>query len=176
MRVYLIRHSVREVPENFSEAEEGDPDAELTPEGEATADALGEHMADNDMVPSRIIHSPTVRAQQTAERIADAIKSAGFVPPELSQDTSIGPQQSIRGLLQKLAADEGAKGVAIVSHRATIVNGLKQLGIDNGDRQKVDDPAMGELRVVKVKRGSGRWTEKARVRPSDLGRGLADNY
>lgn len=176
MKLYLIRHSVREVPEDFSEAEEGDPEAELTPEGEEIATSLGEWMADNDEIPSKLIVSPTVRAQQTAEHIADAIREAGFAPPDIKTDVSIGPQQSIRGLVQKLAADKDSKGVGIISHRASIVQGLKQLGIDNNDRSKVDDPAMGEARIVKVKRGSGRWQEKRRVRPSDMGRGFADTY
>ena len=169
MKLYLLRHSVREVPEDFSEAEEGDPEADLTPEGEEIASAMGQWMADNEEIPTRLIVSPTVRAHQTAEHIADAIGHAGFVPPEIVQDVSIGPQQSIRGLVQKLAADKSQKGVGIVSHRASIVNGLKALNVDNGDDGKVDSPAMGEMRIVKVKRGSGRWEEKQRVRPSDLG-------
>lgn len=174
MKLYLIRHSIRETPDDFSEAEEGDPEAELTEDGENLAKAVGEWMAENDEIPSTIIASPTVRASQTADHIASAIKDAGFVAPDIKTDVSVGPFQSIRGVVQKLADDDSQKGVAIVSHRGTIVNGLKALDVDNEDRRKIDDPAMGELRIMKVKRGSKRWEEKSRVRPSDLG--FSDTY
>lgn len=174
MKLYVIRHSVRETPEDFNEAEEGDPEAELTPEGEEIATALGQWMADNDEVPSLLVASPTVRAHQTAEHVARAIAEAGFVPPDIKTDVGIGPFQSIRALVQGLGADDEKKGVAIVSHRGSIVNGLRALNVDNGEDQKVDSPAMGEMRVLKVKRKSGRWQEKQRVRPSDLGH--SDHY
>jgi phosphohistidine phosphatase SixA len=169
MRLYLIRHSIREPSEDFSEAEEGDPEAELTEDGEEIAKSLGQWMADSGEIPSVIYASPTVRTNQTAELIASTIGEAGFAAPDVKTDASVGPYQSIRGLIQKLAADDSQKRVAIVSHRGSIVNGLKALRIDNQEEGKVDNPAMGEMRVVKVKRGSGRWEEKQRVRPSDMG-------
>jgi phosphohistidine phosphatase SixA len=168
VRIYVIRHSIRETPDDFSEAEEGDPDAELTPEGQDIADALGKWMADNDEIPTRIVASPTVRTSQTAERMAKAIAAEGFVAPDVESDVGIGPFQSIRALVLKLGAD-GAKRVAIVSHRGSIVNGLKALAVDNDADANVDNPAMGELRSYDVKRKSGRWSERARVRPGDLG-------
>lgn len=76
MKVYIIRHSVRETPDDFTEAEEGDPDAELTPEGEDIATNLGTWMAENDEIPSVLITSPTIRTHQTAEHIAKAIGDA----------------------------------------------------------------------------------------------------
>lgn len=170
MKIYVLRHSIREPSDDFTEAEEGDPEAALTEDGEAIAESIGQWMADAEEIPSVIYASPTVRTQQTAEIIAKQFPA----PPQVKSDASIGPYQSIRGLVQKLADDKSQKGVAIVSHRGSIVNGLKALNIDNGDDSKVDDPAMGELRVLKVKRGSKRWEEKQRVRPSDLGG--ADNY
>ena len=173
MRVHLIRHSVREVPEDFTEDQEGDPEAELTPEGAEIADGLGQWMAEHDEVPSVIFVSATVRAHQTAERVAKAMKAGGFAAPEIVEDVGIGPGQSVRSLILKAGAD-GLKDVAIVSHRASIVSGLKALNVDNEDDSKVDAPAMGELRTLKVKRKSGRWQESNRVRPSDLGH--SDNY
>jgi len=169
-----MRHSVRQTPEDFTEAEEGDPEAELTDEGEEIARSMGRWMADSGEIPSTLYVSPTVRTQQTAEHIADEIEQAGYQPPEIKTDVSVGPYQSIRGLVQKLADDKSSKGVGIISHKGPIVNGLKALNIDNGDDSKVDAPAMGELRVLKVRRGSKRWEEKKRVRPSDLGH--SDHY
>lgn len=175
MRIHVIRHAPREPSDGFSEAEEGDPEADLTPEGEEIAKSLGDWMANNDAIPSVIYHSPTVRAQQTAEHIAEAIGDAGFATPDLVQDASIGPYQSILPLVKKLAAD-GSKDAAIVSHHESIRNGLKALSVDNNEDAKVDPHAAGELRTYKVKRKSGRWKEKSRVRPSALGQGFSDTY
>lgn len=173
MKLYVIRHAVRETPDDFVEAEDGDPEAELTSEGEEIAQSVGEWMAENGEIPSVLVVSPTVRAQQTAEIIARAIEDSGFVAPAIKTDVGIGPGQSIRALVRKLGED-GAKAAGVVSHRAPIVNGLKALDVDNEAPRKVDNPAMGELRILKVKRKSGAWEEKARVRPSDLGH--ADSY
>jgi len=171
MRVYIIRHSVRESPEDFEDAEEGDPEAELTEEGEAIAHAVGQWMAEHDEIPTVILASPTVRGQQTAHMIAEAIEDAGYVAPEVQTDAMIGPHMSIRGTLLKVGADEAMEKVALVSHRGAIQEGLRQL---DKDGTKPTPMSMGELRVVKVKRKTGRWEEKERVLPSDLGFG--DTY
>lgn len=170
MRLYVIRHSVRETPDDFEEAEEGDPEAELTEEGEEIARSIGQWMAENDEIPTVIIASPAVRGQQTAELIAKEIEDAGFVPPDIKTDVGIGPHMSIRGAVLDQLKDDDAGRVAIVSHSQSIRNGLMQLG----DGEKPDPIAMGELRVMKVKRKSGKWQEKQRILPSDLGHG--DHY
>ena len=168
MRIYVIRHSAREYDSDEVEKSDGDPEAELTPEGEDIARAVGKWMADNDAIPSRIAASATVRTQRTAELIAKEIAAAGYAPPDVETDVSIGPHQSIRGLVQKLAADKSANDVAIVSHHESIDAGLKALSVDNDDKYTADKLAMGEMRALKVKRKSGRWKETARVRPSDV--------
>lgn len=170
MRLFLIRHSTREVPEDFSDAEEGDPEAELTDEGRAIAESLGEWMAENDMVPQAMLVSPTVRAQQTADIIAGKMEAAGFIKPTMKTDVGIGPNMSIRSAVLSLLKDESAEDVAIVSHKGTIRNGLMQLG--NGDKPK--PMAMGEMRELKIKRKNGKWEEKSSILPSDLGH--AESY
>lgn len=165
MRVFLIRHSTRETPDDFSDAEEGDPEAELTDEGKAIAESLGEWMGEQELVPQAMYVSPTVRAQQTAELIADKLEAAGFTRPVIKTDVSIGPNMSIRGTMLKVLADETAEDVALVSHKGTIKNGLQQLG--KGDKPK--PMAMGEMRTLKIKRKSGNWEETGSVMPSDLG-------
>ena len=166
MRLFLIRHSTREVPEDFSDAEEGDPEAELTDEGKAIAESLGEWMADNDQVPQAMLVSPTVRAQQTAEILCDKIEAAGFARPVMKTDVGIGPNMSIRQAVLGLLKDDSAEDVAIVSHKGTIKNGLMQLG-KNPDKPK--PMAMGEMRSLRIKRRNGNWKEESSVLPSDLG-------
>lgn len=167
MLVYLIRHSTRETPEDFEDAEEGDPDADLTKEGEAIAKSLGQWMADNDEIPSLLIASDAVRGQQTAQLIAAAIEEAGFAPPDVETDASIGPHMSIRGTLMKKLADKAVEKVALVSHKGSIQMGLQQMGGD--DKKKPTPMAMGELRILKVKRKSGKWKQQKQILPSDLG-------
>ncbi len=168
MKLYVARHAPREPSEDFSDAEEGDPDAKITDEGELIAAAVGEWLAREDEIPTVIYAGPTVRTQQTAELIAKAIKDEGFVPPEVKTDVSIGPYMSIRGLVLKLAED-GEKRVMIVTHQQTIKAGLRALNVDNDDPGKPDPYAAGEVRALDVKRKTGKWTEDKRVRPSDLG-------
>ncbi len=169
MKIFLIRHAIRETPDDFTEAEEGDPEAGLTEEGEEIARCLGRWMAENEAVPSMILASPARRAQETANLIAEEIAEGGYAAPQVKVDASVGPFQSIRGLLLQLGKDEEKKRVAIVSHRGTIVNGLKALNVDNESGEKVDNPAMGEMRLLRVNRKTGAWSVKYRVRPSDLG-------
>jgi phosphohistidine phosphatase SixA len=173
VRIYVVRHAEREVPKDIVDAEDGDPDAELTPEGREVASGLGAWMAENEEIPATIYASPAVRTQETAELICKAIEEAGFVAPQIKTDVGIGPHQSIRSLVYKLGAEE-TNSVAIVSHRETIHNGLQALLVDNEDSAALDPQAMGEMRLLKVKRKSGRWKEKSRVRPSDFG--FPDNY
>jgi phosphohistidine phosphatase SixA len=165
VRFFLIRHSTRETPEDFSDAEEGDPEAELTDEGREIAESLGKRMAEQELLPQVMYVSPTVRAQQTAEIIAEALEEAGYTKPEVKIDVGLGPHMSIRSTVLKALKDESTEDVAIVSHRDTIKNGLMNLG--KGD--KPTPMAMGELRVLKIKRKSGKWQEQEQVLPSDLG-------
>lgn len=168
MKVFLVRHAPRKTPTDVEDMEDGDPSAELTPEGELIATAMGEWLADRDTIPSAIYASDEVRAQRTAELMVGAIKDAGFAVPEITTDVSIGSHKSIRGLILKLA-EKGEKKVMLVSHRETILMGLKALEVDNGGSNGVDPHAAGEIRVVDVKRKNGKWREVRRVRPSDLG-------
>jgi phosphohistidine phosphatase len=172
VRFYIIRHAQREPSEDFAASEAGDPEAEITPEGKLTATAVGEWMADKEELPTVIYASPAVRTQQTAGLIADAIEDAGFVKPEVETDVGIGPNMSIRALIQKLIADRSNVRVAIVSHHESIMAGLNALSIDNdGVKREIDAYASGEVRVLKVKRKNGDWEEHTRVRPSDMGFG-----
>ena len=66
--------------------------------------------------------------------------------------------------------------VRYVSHRESILSGLTALDVDNGEERKITNPAMGELRILKVRRKTGAWAVKEIVRPSDLVRGFSDTY
>lgn len=177
MRLYLIRHSIR--ADDGEPTSGGDPEAELTPEGEELARSLARWMVDKDEIPTILIVSPTVRTQETAEAIADEIDKAGYVAPKLTTDVSIGPHMSIRGAVLNLAADKSMVRVAMVSHHESISSGLRELRRNrNGKEREVsphlDQFAQCELRVMKIRRKNGDWHEHRRVLPSDLG--LSDYY
>jgi phosphohistidine phosphatase len=63
MRIYLVRHA---------EAASGEPDHErrLTPEGGEQARRVAERLAEAEPRPDAVLHSPLVRARETAELIA----------------------------------------------------------------------------------------------------------
>jgi phosphohistidine phosphatase SixA len=165
-----MRHAPREVPTDVAEMEDGDPAAELTPEGALIATAMGEWLAEKGEIPSVIYASDAVRTQMTAESVAKAIEDAGFVAPKVKTDVGIGSHKSIRALILKVGAN-GEKKVMLVSHKETIMMGLKALEVDNNDNkaEKPDPHAAGEIRIYDVKRKNGNWSEDKRVRPSDIG-------
>lgn len=63
MRLFLVRHA---------EAASGEPDRErrLTPQGREQARGVGERLAEVEPRPATVLHSPLVRARETAELIA----------------------------------------------------------------------------------------------------------
>jgi phosphohistidine phosphatase len=160
MRAYLVRHSVP----NYEPDDDGaiPTDPPLTKEGRDIAKAVAQWMLENDEVPNSIMASPSLRAQETAEILRDEL---GL--PKVQTVVSMGPEMSIRAVVQEIGQDEDATRVAIVSHHESISHGLSQL---NGEPQPHEDMfAQGELRILKIKRKDGTWKEKKRVLPSDLG-------
>ena len=69
MRLYLVRHA---------EAAPGKPDSErrLTPEGREQSRRVGERLAVAEPRPEAVLHSPLVRARETAELIAAPLEIA----------------------------------------------------------------------------------------------------
>ncbi len=87
MKVYLIQHG-----EAKSEAE--DPERSLTARGEKEVLAVSEAARNLQIRPSKIYHSGKVRAKQTAEIIAGALKISGSLVqpvPGLNPNDDIDP-------------------------------------------------------------------------------------
>lgn len=162
MRVYVIRHAM---PEPVEEDEEIDP--ELTKEGRDQATALGDWMVDKEEIPTILIASPSLRTQETAQLIADAIEAGGFTPPDVLTDVGIGPHMSIKAAVEKAASDKAMVRVGIVSHHESIEHGLRVLNREPWVH--LDMYAQCELRIIKVDREDGTWKEHRRIAPSDIG-------
>lgn len=102
MRVYLCRHA---------QAAPGEPDElrELTPEGVEQARALGIQLAELDEPPRLVLTSPLVRARQTAEAIARAVRV------EAQVEEALAPGATAAGLAEALAGLQGP--IATVGHQ-----------------------------------------------------------
>jgi phosphohistidine phosphatase len=101
MRIYLVRHA---------EAAPGKPDSErrLTPEGREQARRVGERLAQEDARPEAVLHSPLLRARETAELIAAPLG----VDPE--PHDRLAPGARAAGVRAAVAGRGGA--VVVVGH------------------------------------------------------------
>jgi phosphohistidine phosphatase len=101
MRLYVVRHGDAVVPP-------GGRERSLTPRGERDAEAAGELLAQQGL--DYLLHSPKLRAHQTAELILEAFDGLGhaaapsLVPPSTGQ------------LVVEAVERTGARRVALVSH------------------------------------------------------------
>lgn len=161
MRLYIIRHSQPEAPTGSDDEYDGF-DPPLTDDGREYALNLAQWMLDKGEVPNYIFASDKLRTQETAEIIRSTL---GL--PEVVLKASIGPQMSIKKLVEKVAADESYTRVAIVSHHETIEHGLRVL--DRDPLVHLDMYAQCELRILRVKRDKVTWKEHRRIVPSQLG-------
>lgn len=176
MRLYILRHAC---PANDPDAVTDDDaqavfaayddDPPLTEEGRKIVEALADWIEENGETPAVLFASPMQRTQETAEILRDKL---GILPRVITE-LSIGPHCSIRGLVKRVTADESMKRVGMVTHHATIENGLGQLNADPVMRHH-DQFAQGEFRVYKTDRDKINLVEQTRVHPSDLG--FIDRY
>jgi phosphohistidine phosphatase SixA len=127
MRVFLVRHA---------EAAPGEPDElrPLTPEGRATARALGERLATEQL--DAVISSPLLRARETADPIAKAAKLVPEIDPRLAPGTDA-------QCLRKALTGRGETVVA-VGHQPDCAEIVLEL---TGDRVRFAPGAVVEIEV-----------------------------
>lgn len=159
VRIYLVRHSVPS--DEVDDDGQPLPDPPLTDEGREIVANLAQWMLDKGEVPNSILASPMLRTQETAEILRDA-----FGLPDITTKQSLGPNQSIRKMVVKVAQDKSMTRTMLVSHHETNAHGQRVLNLEPWAH--FDMFAQGEMRVLKVDRKSGEWKEHNRVLPSDL--------
>jgi phosphohistidine phosphatase len=96
VRLFLVRHA---------EAAPGEPDAlrPLTPAGRASARALGEQLAAEQL--DAVLCSPLLRARETAEQIARAASLSAAVDERLAPGaTADGVREAVSGLGETVVA------------------------------------------------------------------------
>ena len=102
MRIYLVRHA---------EAAPGEPDHQrrLTPEGREQARQVGERLAEAEPRPEAVLHSPLVRAGETAALIAAPL---GIAPEPHDR---LAPGATAAGI--RAAVTGRGQAVVVVGHQ-----------------------------------------------------------
>jgi phosphohistidine phosphatase len=102
VQLLIVRHA---------EAASGEPDElrPLTPDGRATARALGEQLARDGIQPDAILTSPLLRARETAEELA---RPAGLEP---EPDDRLAPGATAESV--RAAVEEHGDTVVVVGHQ-----------------------------------------------------------
>ncbi len=85
MKLYLVQHGE-------AVSKEDDPERPLTPHGEEEVHHVAEILADSDNKVSRMLHSTKLRAQQTAEILAELL----LVNGDLEEIDGISPNDPVQ--------------------------------------------------------------------------------
>jgi phosphohistidine phosphatase len=117
MKLYLLRHATA------SDVAPSDAERELTPEGEGEARIAGLALAELGVKPSHILSSPLVRARQTAEIAARAMKFRGEI--ELLDELTNGT--STPTLLKVLQSYSSQDEILLVGHMPSLSEHLAAL-------------------------------------------------
>lgn len=163
LTVWFVRHGYAGAPQRDPAAERDRP---LTPEGVAEAKAVAAELrrvigAGKEPAPAVIFSSFLERALATADFIGKAIG----VPVQRLDE--LGPSFPLWTPFEEFRGDKRHDDIMLVGHHDNIEPLLVEL---NGlDPKELDPFVTAEVRRLKVKRGSGKWREKYRLRPSDLG-------
>ena len=150
MRLYLLRHA------SASDSAPSDAERKLTKEGEEEARIAGAALAELGVKPTHIFSSPLVRARQTAQIAAKALKFAGDVDvlDELQNDSS-----TVQ-LLKALKSFDVAGDFLLVGHAPSVSQHLTVLmGTDNAKGFPFGKGSLACLELEQLQVGAGqlRW-------------------
>jgi phosphohistidine phosphatase len=150
MRLYLLRHGTA------SDVAPRDAERKLTREGEEEAQIAGLALAELGVKPSCVLSSPLVRARQTAELVAQALKLSGEV--ELVDELANGT--STPALLKALKSHSSAEEILLVGHMPSLSEHLAALiGAKSGRGLPFGKGSVAcmELDELRPGRGQLRW-------------------
>ncbi len=138
MLVYIIRHGDAALDSTSGR----DQDRVLTDLGHRQARAIGVYLAGCRPMPTQVITSPFVRAQQTAQTIDDAL-SVG-----VQTDDRLGADQGLTQMMQVLEDHRDQEAIAIVSHMPTV--GRLRTILTDGPGAQASSLRTGEVVVVRI--------------------------
>ncbi len=150
MKLYLVRHATA------SDIAPSDAERELTREGKEEAHIVGSALAELGVKPSRVLSSPLMRARQTAEIAAQALKVHGEV--ELADELTNGtPTQTLLRALKPCSSEDE---ILLVGHMPSLSEHLALLiGAKNGQGLSFGKGGVAcvELNELRPGRGQLRW-------------------
>jgi phosphohistidine phosphatase len=150
--VYLVRHG-----EAVSKDE--DPARPLTQSGWLAVERIAGWAAAADIRPDEIVHSGKLRAEQSAEILAD------YLMPTKGSTVrrGLGPDDDVRPLADSLAVAD--RTLMIVGHLPFLGRLVSRLVVGDADRPVVQFEAAG---LVSLASGDGQWTIGCVVDPDSL--------
>jgi len=148
IELYLLRHADAGDPMAWKR---GDASRPISEKGEKQARALGKFLAKSGFAPDSIISSPKVRARQTAELVADAIKA------KVRTDGRLGGLEDLDALSDVIAEDGGHRVVVVghdpdFSELAAELCGVERLPLKKGALARIDTSL-----PLRAGRGTLRW-------------------
>jgi phosphohistidine phosphatase len=150
MKLYLLRHA------SASDVAPSDAARELTREGREEARIAGAALAELGVKPSHILSSPLLRACQTAEIAAEALKFPGHVDPldELANSAST------PSLLKALRPYASAGEILLVGHMPSLAEHLAaMIGADNAQAFPMGKASVACVELEQLRAGTAqlRW-------------------
>jgi phosphohistidine phosphatase len=138
LNLYLVRHGLA----NWPAWAGTDSERPLTPEGERIIRAEGAALARLGLQPDLILHSPLVRARQTAELLAEALGLSDRVyAHEL-----LSPGFDHKALKKLLRDHAGREALMLVGHAPDMANVVERI---TGGAVKIKEGAVAHVSVEK---------------------------
>jgi phosphohistidine phosphatase len=152
LQIYLIQHAE-------SKSKEEDPARPLTDEGRRTVERVAAHLARLDISFDCVFHSGKLRAQQTAEILANSLK----INERVEARAGLDPLTPVKPVAQWLSeqAQHGRKSVAIVGHLPSLEKLASLLVAGNENVEVVSFQYAGVVKLVPKPQGQGytvRWS------------------
>jgi len=146
MRLYLLRHATA------SDVAPNDDERELTQEGREEARVAGVALARMGVKPSHILSSPLVRARQTAEIAAKALKFSKDI--ELADELENGI--STAALLKALQSCASNGPVLLVGHMPSLSEHLAAfIGSENVQSLPMGKGSVACVEIEPLRSGTG---------------------
>src|SRR5438105_102208 len=149
MNLYILRHGLAVEPEAGSY--ENDAARPLTPKGKRKLKRIGRAMKALELSFDLILSSPYVRARQTAEIVAEALKAA----KRLEFSSMLTPDGSPKKLITYLQAEQGAsEDVLLVGHEPYLSSLIALLISDHASaRVELKKGALCKMAAESLKAG-----------------------
>ena len=127
MNLYILRHGI--AVDHSAAGYENDDERPLTGKGERKLWAIAEAMKALEISFDLILSSPLVRARQTAEIVADALKCR----KRMEITDTLAPQESAKPLIEYLRDQGAVDDVVLVGHEPFLSRLIASLISGNSD-------------------------------------------